>query len=67
MTVSEDFSLYQKEIPGLYFDLGIVPEDSPETGTAPNHSPRFYADEGALIVGVRVLANLAVDYMIQAK
>jgi metal-dependent amidase/aminoacylase/carboxypeptidase family protein len=67
MTVSEDLSLYQKEIPGLYFDLGILPEGSPETGAASSHSPRFYADEGALIVGVRVLANLAVDYMMQAK
>jgi len=67
LTVSEDFSMYEKEIPGLYFCLGIVPEGSPESGAAPNHSPRFYADEGALIVGVRVLANLAIDYMLQAK
>ena len=67
LTVSEDFSMYQKEIPGLYFCLGILPAESNQTGAAPNHSPRFYADEGALIVGVRALANLAVDYMLQAK
>lgn len=67
MTVSEDFSMYQKEIPGLYFLLGVLPEGSSEVGAAPNHSPRFYADEGALIVGVRALANLAVDYMLQGK
>ena len=30
---------------------------------APNHSPRFYVDEGALPVGVRAMAHLAVDYL----
>ena len=29
----------------------------------PNHSPRFYADEGALPVGVRALTALTLDYM----
>jgi amidohydrolase len=67
LTVSEDFSMYEQKVPGLYFALGILPEGSPEAGAAPNHSPRFYADEGALIVGVRALANLAADYMLQAR
>jgi amidohydrolase len=32
--------------------------------TAPaNHSPKFFADERALAVGVRALAHLAVDYL----
>ena len=29
---------------------------------APNHSPKFFADEGVLVPGMRALANLAVDY-----
>jgi len=62
-TTAEDFSLYQKEIPGLYFFLGIVPKDADPAKAAPNHSPRFFADEGALKVGIRALANLAVDYL----
>jgi hypothetical protein len=28
-----------------------------------NHSPKLFADEGALLVGVRALVNLTVDYM----
>ena len=28
-----------------------------------NHSPLFFADEGALLVGVRALTNLTLDYM----
>ena len=62
-TTAEDFSLYQKQIPGLYFFLGIAPQGTDPANAAPNHSPRFYADEGALRLGVRALASLAVDYL----
>ncbi|MEO8361313.1 MAG: amidohydrolase [Vicinamibacteria bacterium] len=62
-TTSEDFSFYQQKVPGLFFFLGVTPK-----GTAPgdiyaDHSPRFFADEAALITGVRALSNLAVDYL----
>jgi amidohydrolase len=65
ITGAEDFSLYQREIPGLFFFLGIVPEGT-DPATAPaNHSPLFYADEGALPVGVKAMASLAVDYLFE--
>ncbi len=63
LTVAEDFSYYQKEIPGVYLWLGIVPEGVDPASAAPNHSPHFYVDEGALLVGVRTLAHLAVGFM----
>jgi amidohydrolase len=60
---AEDFSYYAQETPGLFLWLGIVPEGR-DPATAPsNHSPLFFADEGALPVGVRALAHLAVDYL----
>ena len=59
-TGSEDFAFYQEKIPGLFFDLGITPEG--QKG-AINHSPNFYVDEKALIVGIRAMANLVVDYL----
>ena len=60
---AEDFSYYAQETPGLFLWLGIVPEGR-DADTAPsNHSPLFFADEGALPIGVRALAHLAVDYM----
>lgn len=63
MTVAEDFSYYQHEVPGLFFFLGVTPEGQ-DPATAPvNHSPLFFADEGALPVGVRALTHLALDYM----
>ncbi|MCS6808325.1 MAG: amidohydrolase [Bacteroidota bacterium] len=60
-TGSEDFSFYQKKIPGMFFFLGVTPKDQLATA-APNHSPLFYIDESALIVGVRALAHLVLDY-----
>jgi amidohydrolase len=63
LTPSEDFSYYQQKIPGLFVFLGIVPKGK-DPATAPrNHSPEFFADEAALPVGVRTLANLALDWL----
>jgi len=61
-TTAEDFAFYQQKVPGMFFFLGITPPDKLGQA-APNHSPRFYADEGALVPGMRALANLAVDYL----
>lgn len=62
-TTSEDFSYFQKAVPGLFVFLGVTPPDTPAGKAAPNHSPLFFADERGLPVGVRLLANLAVDYL----
>jgi metal-dependent amidase/aminoacylase/carboxypeptidase family protein len=60
VTGAEDFSCYQRQIPGLYFFLGVTPEGTDLDTTPMCHSPHFCADEGALVVGVRTLAHLAV-------
>lgn len=60
---AEDFSYYAQETPGLFVWLGITPEEQDPKTAPSNHSPLFFADEAALPVGVRALANLAVDYM----
>lgn len=62
-TPSEDFALYQQKVPGMFFFIGVTPADR-DPATAPrNHSPLFYADEAALPVGMRAMANLAADYL----
>ena len=66
-TTSEDFSLYQKRVPGIFIFLGITPEGTDPSSAAPNHSPKFYADERALPVGVRLLSELAVDFLQHSK
>ena len=65
MTVAEDFSYFQREAPGLFISLGVTPLDRDPATVARNHSPLFFADEGALLVGLRALAHLAVDYLAQ--
>lgn len=62
-TASEDFSYYQREVPGVFFFVGITPKDADITKAAPNHSPRFYVDEKGLLLGARALANVALDYL----
>lgn len=63
-TASEDFSWYQDRVPGLFFNLGVTPNDR-DWRTAPsNHSPYFFADEAALPTGVRAMASVAVDYLL---
>src|ERR1051326_4202433 len=58
---SEDVSFFLNEVPGLYFNLVIVPRDRYWTKAAPNHSPNFFIDERALVVGVRALAMVTVN------
>ena len=65
-TTAEDFSLFQQKVPGMFFCLGVTPKGADPRSVAPNHSPRFFADEAALVPGMRALANLAVDYLFGA-
>ena len=65
ITGAEDFSYFANEVPGLFIFLGIAPADADIETVPRNHSPYFFVDESALITGVRALASLAVDYMVQ--
>ena len=60
-TTAEDFSYFANEVPGLFLFLGVAPDDP--SLIHPNHSPRFYADERALPVGVEALTSMTLDYM----
>jgi amidohydrolase len=60
---SEDFSFFQQLVPGLFIFIGVTPPGTDPSAAAPNHSPRFYADERCLVQGVRALAHLACDYL----
>jgi amidohydrolase len=60
-TGAEDFSRYQERVPGVFLFLGTNPSGVALADAPPNHTPRFVLDEGALLIGVRALAQLAVD------
>jgi amidohydrolase len=61
-TTSEDFAYYQEKVPGFFFFLGVTPKTTPADQRYVNHSPRFFADEGALVTGLRAMTALALDY-----
>ncbi|MEN9629726.1 MAG: hypothetical protein RJA10_2953 [Pseudomonadota bacterium] len=63
VTGSEDFSFFQRVVPGLFIFLGITPAGLDAKKVAPNHSPRFHVDESGLLLGVRALAHLTCDYL----
>jgi amidohydrolase len=60
---SEDYSLYQQKVPGLFLFLGVNKAGVKADDAAPNHSPYFFVNEDALPVGVKALAGLAFDYL----
>lgn len=67
ITGAEDFSFFQKEIPGLFLMVGGMPEGTDPSEAAPHHTPDFYIEESSMKTGVRALANLTIDYMLQAQ
>ena len=60
---AEDFSFYQKVVPGFFFRVGCTPPDREIRKAAPNHSPRLYLDEDCLPLGVKALSALALDWL----
>lgn len=67
VTGAEDFSFFQREVPGLYFFVGGLPPDTRPEDAAPHHTPDFYIDEEGMRTGVRALATLAIDYMLDER
>ncbi|MFT7604134.1 MAG: amidohydrolase, partial [Saprospiraceae bacterium] len=62
ITGAEDFSFYANEIPGLFFFLGGMPKGMSPLDAGPHHTPDFYIDESGMLLGVKSLTNLALDY-----
>ncbi|MGD2139226.1 MAG: amidohydrolase [Burkholderiales bacterium] len=59
----EDFADFAKQAPGLFVFLGGSTPGTDLSKVAYNHSPLFRIDESALIIGVRTLTNLTLDYL----
>ncbi len=59
----EDFAFFAQKAPGLFVFLGGSPPGTDLDNVAYNHSPRFQIDESALLLGVRTLTHLTLDYM----
>ncbi len=55
----EDFAYIAKEVPSSYFKLGVGNSEIYE----PIHSPKFFADEKALPIGVAILVQSTLDFL----
>lgn len=67
VTGAEDFSFFQKEVPGLYLFVGGKPRDLPVEEATVHHTPGFKLDESGMKLGVELLTNLTMDYMSNNK
>lgn len=58
---AEDFSYYQKVVPGFFFFLGVG--NKAKGITSGWHTAEFDIDEESLVVGVKVMTNVLLDYL----
>lgn len=63
LTGAEDFSFFAQEIPGLYFLLGGMPKGMSSAEASQHHTADFYVEDSSLLLGVRTLSYLTLDYM----
>lgn len=61
VTGAEDFSYFQEEVPGFFFFLGGMTPGTTES--YPHHTPDFIIDDSGLILGVRTLTEMSLDYL----
>ncbi len=61
-TGAEDFSFFQKEVPGIYFFIGGSKQGVDASKAAPHHTPDFYVDDSALETGIKAMTTLTIDY-----
>jgi amidohydrolase len=61
ITGAEDFSYFQKEVPGFFFFLGGMTPGNAEP--FPHHTPDFFIDDSGLLLGVKALTELSLDYL----
>jgi amidohydrolase len=63
ITGAEDFSYFQKEAPGFFFFLGGMTPGTTES--FPHHTPDFLIDDSGLLLGVKTLTEMSLDYLNQ--
>ena len=60
-TGGEDFSYFQEVVPGFYFFLGGMTPGN--TTPYPHHTPDFIIDDSGLLLGVKTMTQLSLDYL----
>jgi amidohydrolase len=63
VTGAEDFSFFAERVPGMYIALGGRSSDISEEQAPGHHTPEFRIDESGLLLGVKAMTAMALDYM----
>ena len=61
-TLAEDYAYYLNEIPGFLFELGGYNTNEEREAPA-HHTPDFFIDDSSMLLGVKVMTNLALDFL----
>ncbi|MEX0362488.1 MAG: M20/M25/M40 family metallo-hydrolase, partial [Allomuricauda sp.] len=61
ITGAEDFSYFQEKVPGFFFFLGGMTPGNTES--FPHHTPDFKIDDSGLLLGVKTMTQLTLDYL----
>jgi len=64
ITGAEDFSFIANEVPAVYISLGGRPPGKRPDEVAAHHTPGFFIDERGFDAGVKALAAMAWQYML---
>jgi len=60
-TGGEDFSYFQEKVPGFYFFLGGMTPGN--TTPYPHHTADFKIDDAGMLLGVKTMTQLTIDYL----
>ncbi|MFC4311506.1 amidohydrolase [Steroidobacter flavus] len=60
---AEDFSYFEREIPGVYYIIGSTRDFKDKASTPANHSPKFDIDERVLAIGVKAQVLTALQFL----
>jgi amidohydrolase len=63
VTGSEDFGVFQQTVPGLFFFVGAMPPDQDPGKVPSHHTPDFMIDERGMLIGLKAMLNVTLDYM----
>ncbi len=61
-TLAEDYAYYLNEVPGFMFELGGY-NINEQRKAPPHHTPDFFIDDNSMLLGVKVMTNLALDFL----
>ena len=67
VTGAEDFSFFQQKIPGIYFFIGGIPKGFDPAKVAGHHTPDFYVDDSGMLLGMKTMSALTLDYLHKSR